>query len=135
MEWVGKLWVYLNVSDLYVAWEVYRGNLLSAFAGPRPEGWAPISLVLASAIRNGQELRVQHELTMEPVRVAEFPASISRLRAMYYFEDEKAALHARGAWGDAPEYFTRDHLAEVGFDQAPLQRFSFVARHEVSFGP
>jgi hypothetical protein len=125
MDWAGSLRVYLNVSDLYVAWEVYRGNLLSAFAGPRPDGWSPISLVLASAIRQGQELRLQHELTMERVRVAEFPASVSRLRAMYYFEDERAALQARETWGDAPEYFTLDHLAEVGFVQAPR-----MSRHD-----
>jgi hypothetical protein len=123
--WTGDFWVYLNVHDPYVAWEVYRGNLLSAYVGPTPEDWAPIGLVLASAVRRGQEVRLQHELAMERVRAKEFPSAVSRLRGMYFFENQTDAMRANDDWAETPDYFAANTLAQVGYEASPR-----VTRHD-----
>ncbi len=131
-----SLWIYLDINDIYVAWEAYRGNLLSSGAGPIPAGWSPISLVLAGAIRRNEFARLQHELWMEAIRSVEFRGAVSRLRSMYYFPDRNTAERAIGAWSFTPAHFRAEFLAEVAFETAPVS-----SRHdshwidEHMFGP
>ena len=138
VSWKETRWIYLNIDDPFVAWETYRGCLLTGFAGAIPPEWRPISLLLASAIQRDDLVRLQHELFMERVRLAEYPQTVSRVRGMYFFPDRETANRAATEWDGSPAHFKPDRLVEVGFMHPPrtsqhdsnwIDRYMFEDRH------
>lgn len=106
------VFAFLNVDDPWVAWLVYRGEVASAGMVGEPGAlsyWHAKYLFDAA----GPRARAAHyraELDIERVRAASYPEQVSRLRGLYFFEDEGSARRAGERWDGN---FVGEHLAEV----------------------
>ncbi|WP_255989233.1 hypothetical protein [Chitinolyticbacter albus] len=105
------VFAYLDVSHPAVAWAVYRGVLVSAYAETPPNSCA-VSMMVAQMLLDRDVSRIHNELQIELVRQGICPHLPSRLSAMYFFEDEAQARRVPGAgWGG--HYFEDEYLAEL----------------------
>ena len=85
----------LNIDNPMCAWAAYRGTLVCA-----PDAPGFISVWTAGLIRADKPGRIASELSIEAVRVAQFPDRISRLRGMFCFLDAESAGRAHSWGGD-----------------------------------
>lgn len=106
-------YAFLNIDHPLCAWATYRGTLVCA---PNDPGF--ISVWTAGLIRADHAGRMTKELTIEAVRVAQFPDRISRLRGMFCFLDAESAGRV-GSWG---EHFKPDFMAELSLAEAGIRR-------------
>jgi hypothetical protein len=105
-----RAFAYLNVSNPWIAWLVYRGEMIAA---PQVHEQA-ISVwhaeYLIDLARSGLRVeRYQRELELEKIRAIDHPNSVSRLTGLYLFptlEDARAAQ----SWGGC---FKPENLSEV----------------------
>lgn len=102
------VFAYLDIKHLAVAWGVYRGVLVSAYAEPNRDG-CPVSMMLAGIASAQNASRLQNELQIETIRQQSFPSFPSRLSAMYFFESAADAGKIDG-WGG---HFAPNNLAEL----------------------
>jgi hypothetical protein len=107
--------MYLDVENPIVAWNTYRGVLLSQIyaqhSTTRPA--AALSMTAAKMFmdRNWPRLRFEHEL--EHVRARDFVTCVSRLNCLYVFDEPESALAAADdeSWGG---HIDADYLTDVG---------------------
>ena len=90
--------VYLDIKHSLVAWECYRGALISPYVIDSLEAYHP-SLRVANIIRASNNITLANELLFEYVRKKEFSPKVSRLRCFYAFPDKKLAKAAK-KWGE-----------------------------------
>ena len=106
-----KAFAFLNVDIPWIAWLVYRGEMVS----PQATNTQALSVWHASylldAARTGRRTAYYRaEMALENIRRSTFPAKVSRLSGLYLFEDEASARDAGQRW---PEKFHDEHLAEI----------------------
>lgn len=103
--------LYLDVEHPVVAWNTYRGVLISREQIWARHGEGAVSLFLANIFDSGNFRRLQSELAIDAIRARDFPRAISRLSGMFVFDDVESALAAeQAAWGG---HFRSDHLTDV----------------------
>jgi len=103
-------YIYLNVTDLFCAWNVYRGVLASAHIVTRQPGC--LSAWIAASIRRGPgSARVIRECGLERIRRAHYQEKVPRTQGIYTFPDRESADRARAEW-QLP-HLSADNLAEV----------------------
>jgi hypothetical protein len=102
---------YLNVTNPLVAWQVYRGTLVSSAAIHESalSFWMTRYL---HAVRRGPDRaqRYRAELGVDELRRQEYPRAVSRLRGFFAFPDKPSAERAARKW-QGP--FQADFLAEI----------------------
>lgn len=103
----GEAFIYLNINNLCIAWEVYRGFLISATSNPR--GQQPISWMYLGIIESQNNSRLFNEILIERIRSKFHPSQISRLQGIYFFNELEIARKAI-EWGG---HFQVDNLVEV----------------------
>ena len=106
------VWVYLNISDSLVAWEIYRGVLISPDCY-LVEDNPSISFRQLSYLKNIKSISSANELKLELVRQKFYPDKISRFRGFYCFDDKETALNAAKLWG-SNNHYNVFCLSEVG---------------------
>jgi hypothetical protein len=108
------LYAFLNIRNLLVAWEVAIGRLFSA--GTTDDG-VGVSLWMFHRLRRlastPQDHIVRNEFILETVRQQDFPQKTSRLKGLYFFDNEKDALRANLEWNFN---FPIRYLCEIEFD-------------------
>ena len=106
-----KAFAFLNVERPWIAWLVYRGEMVS----PKASNTQALSVWHASHLINaraGQRAAYYNaEKTLENVRRSSFPSKVGRLSGLYLFEDEASARDAGRRWDG--KNFREEHLAEV----------------------
>lgn len=102
-------WCYLNLDNPVCAWAAYRGTFVEAPADP---GF--VSVWMATMLFANQPERLAREFGLEAVRAARYPKTVSRLRGMYVFIDQRSAELA-ASWGGpfSPANLTDLSLAEA----------------------
>ncbi len=115
-------YIYLNVEDPFVAWQVYRAAVVSSAIVHE----SALSLWMTGYLRElsqGPERkgRFEAEWAIEQIRQRENPGAVSRLRGFFAFPDELSAQ--RAAERRLSRRFDRRFLAEVRIaDDARLSR-------------
>lgn len=104
--------VNANLDDLFVAWEVARGVLITTDSNLNfnpneilsPWGVKNLSMAMSS------NKQYKDELKLEEVRRNKYQGKVSRLRGMYLFESRNDAIEAVRDWGGK---FKEEFLTEV----------------------
>jgi len=107
------VWCFLNISDPLVAWETYRGVLISPDCYV-VEKHPSISFWQLRFLKNISSIQSINELKLETIRQLYYPQKVSRFRGFYYFDNQSTALKAANLWGI--DYFNIFCLTEVGID-------------------
>ncbi len=108
---VVRVFAFLNVDDPWVAWLVYRGEVVSSEAA----GEQVLSLWHAKYLfdAQGPKERAEYykaELSIEQERASSYPDRVSRLSGLYFFKDAESARRAGRRWDGN---FRDEHLAEI----------------------
>jgi hypothetical protein len=105
--------VYLDHHYPPVLWNIVRGGFDSIDLLPDGERDFAISVSLSSMLQNSSASRLEAELSMEQVRLATKPNSVSRLRGVFVFDDIEsiARIWDSNRWGG---HFIDEYLADVG---------------------
>ena len=103
------VWAYLDVSDPLVAWQVYRGELVSSTQSHALALSSWTADYLRGLPREDVRACWASELAIEALRIGEFPQLPSRLKGFYVFPDSESA-RAAARWSP---YFKEDRLAEL----------------------
>lgn len=103
--------IYLDLEKPLVAWETYRGALISANQIETNTQKYP-SIILAHMIQFKNNTRLANEFLIEHIRLNDFPERVSRLRGLFLFRDRLSTQKAT-AWGG---HFISENLAEVQVD-------------------
>lgn len=111
------VWTYLNIADPIVAWETYRGVLISPDCYKIEDNPA-ISFWQLKFLKNIESRQSINELKLELIRQEFYPNKISRFRGFYYFESQETAEKAANLWG--VEYMNPFCLTQVGIDTKSL---------------
>lgn len=107
------VWTYLNIADPVVAWETYRGILISPDCYKINDNPA-LSFWQLKLLKNMQSIQAINEIKLEIVRQQFYSDKISRFRGFYYFENQEIAEEAAKLWKIA--YVNPFCLIEVGID-------------------
>lgn len=112
--------MYLDIENPLVAWNSYRGVLLSqelVQQGVSTELCPALSMTISKIFMDRNWDRYQFEMTLEIIRKAHFPDRTSRLTGMYVFDDLECAFSAARdeAWSG---HIDRKNLTEVGVSAA-----------------
>lgn len=114
MEFEG--FMYLDIENPIVAWNVYRGVLISQAVAQKniSEGIiSSLSMMVARifADRNWNRLKFEHEL--EQHRNLSYPDKVSRLTGIFVFDEPESALAAASdeQWGG---HISHENLTDVG---------------------
>ena len=102
---------FLNVDNPWIAWLVYRGEMVSpkaTNAGSLSVWHANYLINAANAGRRAQYYKM--EMAVELARRQSFPDKVSRLSGLYFFEDVESAKRAGRRWDGN---FREEHLAEI----------------------
>lgn len=94
---IKNLWVYLNITDPIVAWETYRGILISPDCYLLENNPA-ISFWQLKFLKNMESIKSINEIKIESIRQQYYPDKISRFRGFYYFENKETAQKAANLW-------------------------------------
>jgi hypothetical protein len=113
-----KTFAFLNVDNPWIAWLVYRGEMVS----PKASNTRALSVwhgyYLIDAARSGQRtVYYRREMAIEDVRRRSFQHKVSRLSGLYFFEDVESANRAGQRWDGN---FREEHLAEIEIVGEPL---------------
>ncbi len=105
--------VYLDHHYPPVLWNIVRGGFDSVDLLPDGEKDFAISVSLASMLQNSSVSRLEAELSLEQVRLATTPNSVSRLRGVFVFDDIESIsrIWDSNKWGG---HFIDEYLADVG---------------------
>lgn len=108
----GTAWCFLNIDDPLVAWETYRGEIISS--DYYHDGYPIISPRSSSILRMlGSKILATNELLLESVRQNYFSNKVSRLTGAFLFENKKEAYKAISMWGNDIPHFNPFALTEV----------------------
>ena len=107
---------FLNVDNPWIAWLVYRGEMVSPRAANATSlsVWHAYYLIDAASARQRAPY-YQMEVTIEHIRRQSFPNKVSRLSGLYFFGDVENAMRAGKRWDGN---FRAEHLAEIGIASA-----------------
>jgi hypothetical protein len=105
--------VYLDHHYPPVLWNIVRGGFESVDLLPDGEKDFAISVSFASMFQNSSASRLEAELSLEQIRLATTPNSVSRLRGVFVFDDIESIsrIWDSNKWGG---HFIDDYLADVG---------------------
>lgn len=105
--------IYLDHHYPPVLWNIVRGGFDSLDLLPEEEKNFAISVSLSSMLQNSSSSRLEAELSLELVRRANAPKSVSRLRGVFVFDDVESVsrIWNSNKWGG---HFTDEYLADVG---------------------
>lgn len=110
-----KCWAFLDIRRPLVAWEVYRGIIISS-GNINDKRFRPLSLwhtgILKEYLRGGN-IKIINEIRTETIRRKVYPQEISRLEGIYLFQDRESAVRAVKEWGGTGSKFNVDYLTEV----------------------
>jgi hypothetical protein len=99
-----RLFAFLNVDKPWIAWLVYRGEMVSSQASNTQALSVWHAPYLIAAARSGQaSAYYRREMTLESVRRGSFPEKISRLSGLYFFEDEGALRSTMSGAATSPK--------------------------------
>ncbi|MCE6978512.1 hypothetical protein EI534_14180 [Pseudomonas frederiksbergensis] len=115
MEFEG--FMYLDVEHPAVAWNVYRGVLLSqSLIKKSTPSSSPISMTLARVLIDREWGRLGFEMTLEKRRRESFPSQTSRLTGLFVFDTPESALAVANneAWGGDDGHIRDENLTDVG---------------------
>ncbi|MBE0688948.1 MAG: hypothetical protein IH587_02350 [Anaerolineae bacterium] len=116
-----KLWAYLDITNPLVAWEVAIGRICSA-DDPSRESYGTslwFHTLMRKFSKEGLGRRFLNELLLEQTRLQHYPAAVSRLRGVYFFETEEATISAVDRWR-IPK--NRRFISSVNFSANMLTR-------------
>jgi len=99
--------VHLRVTDPLVAWLAYRG-VLESVTQAAPEFLSLWSLSAARSALSDDTWFFTREARIEGARAAGNPHAISRLRGLFAFPDEQAAVRAVRAWSGFEAHFLQE---------------------------
>lgn len=112
--------IYLDIEHPVVAWNTYRGVLMSREEIGARHGHGAVSLRLAGIFDSGDFQRLQSELAIDAIRVRDFPSAVSRLSGMFVFDEVESALAAeQAAWGG---HINSEYLTDVGLTYGAATR-------------
>jgi hypothetical protein len=105
--------IYLDHHYPPVQWNIVRGGFDSVDVLPKGEREFAISVSLASMLQNSSPNRLVAEISLELVRKAVAPDSVSRLRGVFVFSDidSISRIWDCNKWGG---HFNNQYLADVG---------------------
>lgn len=113
-----KAFAFLNMDKPWIAWLVYRGEMVSPKASNTQALSAWHAYHLIDAAHSGQRTAYyRREMELERVRRDSFPGKVSRLSGLYFFEDVESAKSAGQRWDGN---FREEHLAEIEIVGEPL---------------
>lgn len=112
-----RVFAFLNIDTPWIAWLVYRGEMVS----PRATGEQVLSVwhakYLIDAVRDRmRQTYYSRELEIEVMRRGSFPWKVSRLSGLYFFEDLETAKKAGRRWDSS---FRNEYLAEIEIRGSP----------------
>lgn len=107
-----RVFAFLNIDIPWIAWLVYRGEMVS----PQATGTQALNVwyakYLIDAAKRGQRITAyRKELEIEDIRRRSFPKHVSRLSGLYFFQDVESARRAGGRWDG--NNFREEYLAEI----------------------
>jgi hypothetical protein len=105
--------VYLDHHYPPVLWNIVRGGFDSVDLMPEGEKNFAISVSLSSMLQNSSANRLEAELSLELVRMAVAPNSVSRLRGIFVFNhiESISRIWDSNKWGGC---FIDEYLADIG---------------------
>lgn len=109
--------IFLDITHPLVAWECYRGLLISPYPIQYEDDFHP-SIMMANTIYTNNNVKLVNELLFESVRVREYPLKVSRLKCIYVFNDEDSILKAT-EWKN---HFCTTNLVEVGIESRNITK-------------
>ncbi|MET0559839.1 MAG: hypothetical protein ABW065_14420 [Solirubrobacterales bacterium] len=103
---------FLDVNDPFVAWQVYRGAVVSS-ANAHATSLSLWTAEYLRALSEGDTRQrwFETELAIEQLRVRAYPRVVSRLRGFFAFPDRLSAVRAAEAWPG--RRFDPAYLAEL----------------------
>src|SRR5450830_751668 len=109
--------MYLDIEHPVVAWNAYRGVLLSQslIAKCNPSG-SFLSMTLARVLIDKDWRRLRFEQILEEHRQSDFPSHTSRLTGLFVFDTPESALAVADneAWGGKDGHIRDENLTDVG---------------------
>ncbi len=114
---IKTFYTYLNIADPFVAWETYRGILISPDCY-QIEEHPSISFWMLRYLRNMLSPQAINELKLEVIRQKYYAHEVSRFRGFYYFENKTTAINAAKMW--QLKYFNNFCLTDVGIDSKAI---------------
>ncbi len=115
-------YVYLDVDDPFVAWQVYRAAVVTSAVVHESALSHWMTGYLRDLSQGSQrQQRFQVELAIDQLREREYPQAVSRLRGFFAFPDEVSARRAADTW--RTRQFDPRLLAEIRIlDNARISR-------------
>jgi hypothetical protein len=113
--------MYLDIDNPLVAWNVYRGVLISQALvqqGLKDSPVTALSMTAAKMFMDRDWQRLDFESALEDVRKIEYPDLPSRLNCLFVFDEPESALTAATdeGWGG---HIAHENLTDVGISAAP----------------
>lgn len=105
------VWAFLNISDLMVAWEVYRGVIIAPGCYSI-NGFPAVSSWQLKWLKHMDRIESINEIKLECIRQKFYPKAISRLSGFFCFESESIAKETAKFWGNM-SHFTPFCLSEL----------------------
>lgn len=105
--------VYMNVDEPMVAWNIIRGTYYTHSCLPLSERNGALSFRMANLLRHGNAEAAKAEFKLEQFRQLHFPSLPSRLEAIFVFDavESVAELWDGEGWGG---HFVSENLTDVG---------------------
>lgn len=113
-----KYYIYLNIDDLIVSWEVAIGRIISSREVNIRGG---ISHWLYSRVKsfanNFGNIYLNREIKLELVRLSKFPNKVSRLSGVFLFDNLNMAKACIKEWDNEDTgKFNKDYISEICFN-------------------
>lgn len=123
-------WAYLNIHHPMCAWNVWRGVLASPLRQP---GFLSVWMgALLKRYSDGNRGPLIREVALERVRAAHFPGQVSRMQALYCFEDLSSAERAL-VWGNDKNHFRPEYVASLYLDDRYIANRTRVDSNWITF--
>lgn len=115
--------MYLDVENPLIAWNVYRGVLVSQTEIQNGVGStsSPLSMTMANIFLNRHSDRLHFEMEIEKIRELAFNNCVSRLTCLFVFDEPDSALRAveDEQWGG---HIQSKFLTDVGVSSSAASR-------------
>jgi len=106
-----RVFAFLNVDVPWIAWLVYRGEVISAKAiGQQALSIWHAKYLFDAATSNRRAIYYKTELAVEQARQKLFSDKVSRLSGLYFFDSIENAMSAGKKWDGN---FKEEYLAEI----------------------
>ncbi|SDF92114.1 hypothetical protein [Alloyangia pacifica] len=117
--------VYIQIDNPMVAWNVVRSNFYSPSHLPQSERRGALSFGTSNLFRNGNASRATAEFRLEDFRRRHFSGAASRLTGIFVFDDIDSAAQV---WDDVAwsGHFNPDYLTDVGVSADQSSRLDAV---------